>query len=187
MPCPTVQNQLISVFETTFYVHRELVTVFNIVIQTSAYTVSLFRYPSDFAEFHQKIRCHYPRSKVPFPVLLSSHGQLLLPSSASRKNPQPQHPKRKPSTLKILHLFQLYHHRPKKSNADQIEEYLEKCFQHPIISISSLLRDFLRVQREDDSRIEFALTNATTTTAVSTNTSSIIPLLFNNLRLTHKK
>ncbi|ORZ08141.1 kinase-like domain-containing protein [Absidia repens] len=173
MPCPTVQNQLISVFETTFYVKRELVTVFNIVIQTSAYTVSLFRYPSDFAEFHQKIRCHYPRSKVPFPELISSNGQLLLPSpSSSRKKTQPSstghrklHHKRKPSTLKILQLFQLYSGRPKKSNADQIEDYLEKCFQHPIISISSLLRDFLRVQREDDSRIESALTNATTTTA----------------------
>ncbi|KAI8084509.1 kinase-like domain-containing protein [Halteromyces radiatus] len=54
-----------------------------------------------------------------------------------------------------------------------MEQYLQKCFQHPVISISSLLKDFLSVQREDDKLIE-AITN-TTTTAVSTrrNSSSI--------------
>lgn len=38
----------------------------------------------------------------------------------------------------------------KKSNADKVEKYLERCFQHPIISISSVLRDFTSVQREED-------------------------------------
>lgn len=38
----------------------------------------------------------------------------------------------------------------KKSNAEKIEKYLQRCFEHPIVSISTLLRDFLAVQREED-------------------------------------
>ena len=38
----------------------------------------------------------------------------------------------------------------KKSNSDKIEKYLQRCFDHPIISISTLLRDFLTAQREED-------------------------------------
>lgn len=60
----------------------------------------------------------------------------------------------------------------KKSNADKIEKYLQRCFDHPIISISTLLRDFTSVQRDEDKEIlcdsKLAIGSATTTTGPPT-------------------
>jgi hypothetical protein len=51
----------------------------------------------------------------------------------------------------------------KKSNSDKIEKYLDNCFQHPIIGISSILKDFTSVQRDEDSFITSQLTSTTLT------------------------
>lgn len=53
----------------------------------------------------------------------------------------------------------------KKSNADKIERYLERCFGHPIISVSSILRDFTSVQRDEDALLT---SQHTATTLIST-------------------
>ncbi|CDH50007.1 ypk2p [Lichtheimia corymbifera JMRC:FSU:9682] len=112
--------------------------------------VSLVRYPLDFVEFHQKINTHYPRStnKVPFPALTSPVNQI--------------HRLTRRRSIKNLLTFS------KKSNADKIEKYLQRCFDHPIISISTLLRDFTSVQRDEDKEIlcdsKLAIGSATTTT-----------------------
>lgn len=44
-----------------------------------------------------------------------------------------------------------------------MERYLERCFQHPIISISTILRDFTSVQRDEDA----ILTNQHTSTTLA--------------------
>jgi hypothetical protein len=54
----------------------------------------------------------------------------------------------------------------KKSNADKVEKYLERCFQHPIISISSILRDFTSVQREEDALLTSQHTSITLTPTI---------------------
>ncbi|KAL0077344.1 kinase-like domain-containing protein [Phycomyces blakesleeanus] len=96
------------------------------------YTVSLIRYQFDFIEFHKKIRLHYPKSKIPFPALSNPSTTLCFVKRRSIRN---------------LLSFN------KKSNADKIENYLNCCFQHSIVSISSILRDFISVQREEDSMV----------------------------------
>ncbi|KAI7849034.1 kinase-like domain-containing protein [Circinella umbellata] len=127
------EPRLISVFETTLSVQQEILSVFNVVIQTPSTIISLVRYPFDFIEFHQKIRTHYPRStKIPFPA---------LSTPVTHNNMNRLHRRR---SIKNLLSFS------KKSNADKIEKYLQRCFDHPIVSISSLLRDFLSVQRDED-------------------------------------
>ncbi|KAI8142993.1 kinase-like domain-containing protein [Fennellomyces sp. T-0311] len=130
MPCTADHEpRLISVFETTLSIQQDVLSVFNVVIQTPSSIVSLVRYPFDFVEFHQKIRMHYPRSsKIPFPALSTP----VIHRLTRRRS------------IKNLLTFS------KKSNADKIEKYLQRCFDHPIVSISTLLRDFLSVQREED-------------------------------------
>ncbi|KAI9300094.1 kinase-like domain-containing protein [Cunninghamella echinulata] len=135
---------VVSVFETTFSFKHELIVAFHIVIQSSTSTISLIRYPSDFAEFHQKIRCHYPRTKIPLPSLNIPNKKRSLPLLKASST----------TTITFKSIF--YKKKPQKSNADKIEEYLSRCFMHPIVSISSLLRDFLSVQREDDKLVDMA-------------------------------
>ncbi|KAG0171766.1 hypothetical protein DFQ30_000449 [Apophysomyces sp. BC1015] len=128
MPHSTGDRQ-ISVFETTLYFQKDVLSVFNIVIQSSTNTVSLVRYPFDLIEFHQKIKFYYPRSKICFPTLGSPANNLHLSKRRSLRN---------------LLMFN------KKSNADKVEQYLRRCFQHPVVSVCSILRDFLSVQRDED-------------------------------------
>ncbi|KAI8372780.1 kinase-like domain-containing protein [Radiomyces spectabilis] len=133
--CANNDQRQIAVFETTLSVQDDVLSVFHIVIQAPQQSVSLIRYPFDFAEFHQKIKFHYPRSKLPFPHLTAPSSHLRFPT--------------KPHSLKNLLVF-----HKRKSNAEKVEQYLQRCFQHPIISISSILRDFLSVQRDEDTLIE---------------------------------
>ncbi|KAI9471810.1 MAG: kinase-like domain-containing protein [Benjaminiella poitrasii] len=162
-------QKYIHVFETTLTIQHNTLSVFNIIIQGPHSTVSLIRYPFDLLEFHQKIQLYYPKTKISFPSL----------TNPSRK-----------STLRYLKRRSFRDLLPfprKKSNADKVEKYLERCFQHSIISISSILRDFTRVQREEDSFLNFqqtspilAPTNDTIPPTVIGNimmsTPSIIPL-----------
>ncbi|KAG0762531.1 hypothetical protein G6F24_006727 [Rhizopus arrhizus] len=77
------------------------------------------------------IQLYYPKNKISFPAL--------------------QNPKRQVSRHRS---FQDLLPFPRKSNADKIQKYLERCFHHPIISASSILRDFTRVQRDEDAILE---------------------------------
>lgn len=49
-------------------------------------------------------------------------------------------------TQRILGFFQIH----TKTNAEKLEKYLHQCSADPILESSSLLRDFLSPQREDD-------------------------------------
>lgn len=51
----------------------------------------------------------------------------------------------------------------KKSNSDKIEIYLNTCFQHPVIGISSILKDFTSVQRDEDTLVISQHTSTTLT------------------------
>jgi hypothetical protein len=77
----------------------------------------------------KKIRFYYPKTKISFPTLNN-------PSNQSRCV-------RRRSIRDLLSFS-------RKSNAEKIERYLQHCFRHPIISISSILRDFVKVQRDED-------------------------------------
>ncbi|KAI8886412.1 kinase-like protein [Backusella circina FSU 941] len=134
----------IFVFETTLTIQQNILSVFNVVIQSPQSTVSLIRYPFDFMEFHNKIRIHYPKSKVSFPTL---------------RNPSNRWRRLKRRSFRDIISFS------RKSNAEKIELYLERCFQHPIISISSVLKDFLSVQRDEDAQLTSQY--ATSSTLVS--------------------
>lgn len=74
----------------------------------------------------------------------------------------------------------------KKSNADKVEKYLERCFVHPIISISSILRDFTSVQRDEDALLTSQHTSTTLTPTISSskikNHTSILlePIIISN-------
>ncbi|KAI7901055.1 kinase-like domain-containing protein [Cokeromyces recurvatus] len=127
----------IHVYETTLCIQQNVLSVFHVIIQGPHSTVSLIRYPFDLLEFHQKIRLYYPKCKIPSPTLDHHHH----PSSSRY--------------LKRRSLRDLFTFSRKKSNASKIEKYLERCFQHPIISISSILRDFTSVQREEDRYLNF--------------------------------
>ncbi|KAI9277570.1 kinase-like domain-containing protein [Sporodiniella umbellata] len=119
----------IKIIETTLSIQQNLLSVFHVIIQTSQYKVSLVRYPFDFVEFHQKIRLYYSKTKIGLPSLQSPQSQFS-------------------SKLKSFHNL-----LPRKSNAEKIQRYLERCFAHPVLSNSSLLKDFTRVQRDEDTFI----------------------------------
>ncbi|KAI8072001.1 kinase-like domain-containing protein [Thamnidium elegans] len=153
MPGSFEGQKHISVFETTLSIQQNTLSVFNIIIQTSHSTVSLIRYPFDLVEFHQKIRFHYPKSKVSFPTL----------TNPSKKKNQDQQNLR---YLKRRSFRDLLPFPRRKSNADKIEKYLERCFVHPIISISSILRDFTSVQRDEDALLTSQHTSTTLTPTI---------------------
>ncbi|KAI8380368.1 kinase-like domain-containing protein [Blakeslea trispora] len=120
----------ISVFETTLTIQQNTLSVFNVILQTPESSVSLIRYPFDFIEFHHKILLYHPKPKITFPTL----------SNPSKK-----------SDSYGCHFFRgWFSCKKKKSNAIKLEKYLKSCFQHPIVSKSSILQDFTRVQREED-------------------------------------
>ncbi|ORX47026.1 kinase-like protein, partial [Hesseltinella vesiculosa] len=108
---------------------------FNIIIQTPQTTVSIIRYPSDFIDFHQKVRTHYPRTKLRLPV-------FTTPTRQQRKWGE------RVAEMKRWML------QRKRGNANAIEAYLHSCLCHPVLSISTLLRDFLAVQRLDDRLVD---------------------------------
>ncbi|OBZ85800.1 RAC-gamma serine/threonine-protein kinase [Choanephora cucurbitarum] len=137
-----ISSYSISVFETTLKIQHNTLSVFNVIIQTPHSSVSLIRYPFDFVEFHHKILVYHPNPKITFPTL--------------------SNPSRKRLWLKSCLLRGLLS-RKKKSNSIKLEKYLNSCFQHPVISQSSVLQDFIRVQREEDKHIP-ALTKESTST-----------------------
>ncbi|GAN04523.1 Ser/Thr protein kinase [Mucor ambiguus] len=164
MPSSFESSRHISVFETTLSIQQNTLSVFNIIIQTSHSTVSLIRYPFDLLEFHQKIRFHYPRSKISFPSLSNpprksqQQHQLHQQKHHHQQQGKDQHTLRYSKRRSFLDLLPFSR---KKSNASKVEKYLERCFQHPIIGISSILRDFTSVQRDEDATLTSQHTSTT--------------------------
>ncbi|KAI8635929.1 kinase-like domain-containing protein [Parasitella parasitica] len=170
MPGSLEGSRHISVFETTLSIQQNTLSVFNIIIQNSQETVSLIRYPFDLLEFHQKLRFHYPRSKISFPSLnnpprKSQHQHQLHQLHQGKDQQNSSYSKRR-SFLDLLPFSR------KKSNASKVEKYLERCFQHSIIGISSILRDFTSVQRDEDALLTSQHTSTTLTATVEIKNSA---------------
>ncbi|CEG67013.1 hypothetical protein RMATCC62417_03498 [Rhizopus microsporus] len=143
----------ITIYETTLTVQQNTLSVFHVIIQTPEQKVSLVRYPFDFVEFHQKIRFHYPKVKISFPTL---------------HNPSQQRVNKRRSIQHLLFPFS------RKSNAEKLQKYLERCFRHPIVSVSSILRDFTRVQRDEDVVLMTQLTDTTLTLTANQSTDRLV-------------
>ncbi|KAI9287054.1 kinase-like domain-containing protein [Umbelopsis sp. AD052] len=111
---------------------RKALSVFNIIIEDNHQIRSLVRYIDDFDEFDQRVRQHYRKTRCRLPSL---NDPLVAYKSFSR--------------LSIRNLFAQL--KSQKSNSEKIESYMRRCVLDPTISKSSLFRDFLTVQREEDS------------------------------------
>ncbi|KAL0077669.1 kinase-like domain-containing protein [Phycomyces blakesleeanus] len=135
----------IAVIESTMMVHeydskkqrrvRKALTVFNVIVEDKHQNLSLIRYVPDFVEFDKMIKLHYRKCKLSLPPL--SEPDLGVDGKRAR-------------TLRsfILSLSKLRYVKP---NSEKIEWYLRRCALDPFISRSSLFRDFLSAQRDEDS------------------------------------
>ncbi|KAI9280508.1 kinase-like domain-containing protein [Sporodiniella umbellata] len=92
-------------------------------------------------ERETRIVSYYPKCKIPFPAIAQA---------------------KKGSKRRYLQDLLPFN---RKSNAEKIQKYLERCLQHPILSRSSLTHDFTRVQREEDVDLVSQSTCATLVTA----------------------
>ncbi|KAL0088679.1 kinase-like domain-containing protein [Phycomyces blakesleeanus] len=126
----------VSVIESTIILkdatEDRAVTVFNVLIDDTEKHLSLVRYIADFVEFSQRIKAHYPRTKITLPPLYDRienkrYGYGLRTFFTG---------------LALI--------RRRKPNSEKVQQYILQCIQHPLIRHSSLLRDFLSVQREGD-------------------------------------
>ncbi|GAB5591604.1 hypothetical protein Unana1_06504 [Umbelopsis nana] len=107
---------------------RRALSVFNIIIEDNHHIRSLVRYIDDFDEFDQKVRQHYRKTRCRLPSLNEPLGSFRR--------------------LSIRNLFAQL--KSQKSNSEKIESYMRRCVLDPTICNSSLFRDFLSVQREED-------------------------------------
>ncbi|KAI8065699.1 kinase-like domain-containing protein [Gongronella butleri] len=140
---PAHQDRLeIAVIESTMLVSKRnsrtkkrmtlLVNVFNVIIEDKQHNRSLVRYIDDFVDFDQKVKVSIKAAKVVLPALdeplvkrrVGSHGGLrgLFLSLKERQ----------------------------RSNSEKIEAYLRHCFKDPSVRQSTLFRDFLSAQRDED-------------------------------------
>ncbi|KAG2182348.1 hypothetical protein INT43_007278 [Umbelopsis isabellina] len=114
---------------------RKALSVFNIIVEDNHHIRSLVRYIDDFDEFDQRVKHHYGKTRCRLPSLT----EPLISYKATRR-------------LSIRNLFAQL--KSSKSNSEKIEWYMRRCALDPVISKSSLFRDFLSVQREEDSAAE---------------------------------
>ncbi|ORX56313.1 kinase-like protein [Hesseltinella vesiculosa] len=133
-----LQDRLeIAVFETTILITKRnkntkkrvshLVNVFNIFLEDKQYSRYLVRYIDDFALFNEKVSEVFQKlPKVTFPLL----DDVLQKQRHGWRS-----------------IFLKERHR---SNPEKIETFLRQCYADPHLRTSSLLRDFLSAQREED-------------------------------------
>ncbi|KAI7861376.1 hypothetical protein BDF14DRAFT_1887260, partial [Spinellus fusiger] len=145
-PCisPSPQEIKIAVIESTVVLQTagtsnpssRAVAVFNVIAQDNEKYISLIRFIPDFIEFNQRIKAYYPRIRLTLPTLSD-------PNVTKR------------SSLRLfLGGFLIKRH---KTNARKIECYLQQCIEHPLLRFSSLLCDFLSVQRAEDAMSRLTL------------------------------
>ncbi|KAI7875696.1 kinase-like protein [Lichtheimia hyalospora FSU 10163] len=139
----------IAAIESTFMVHeynrkkrkwvKRARTVFNVIVEDMDDSRSLVRYITDFIEFDKRIKAHYRKCRIPLPPLIEPQLYDQRSSSSRRNNGG--------ITAFLSRLSSL---RYTKSNSQKIESYLRRCALHPTVGRSSLLRDFLSAQRNED-------------------------------------
>ncbi|KAG0179310.1 hypothetical protein DFQ28_003020 [Apophysomyces sp. BC1034] len=139
----------IAVIESTLMVHgvnvkkrttRQVLTLFNVIIEDKHRILSLVRFVPDFVELDMMIKRHYRKSKVSLP-------QITEPQLEFSMN-RYKIPGRKRFRALLSRMSKL---KSQRSNCEKIENYLRRCALDPVISRSTLFRDFLSVQRDEDS------------------------------------
>ncbi|KAI8096869.1 kinase-like domain-containing protein [Halteromyces radiatus] len=136
----------IAVIETTAVVadgasSMRTLQLLNVIVQTDSYALSLVRYIPDLIEFDQLIKCHYHKVKIPFPVL--SQEQQIRSIKAKRRT----------SLRQLFTSLHHHHHHRSKTNAEKVELYLQQCLLDPVVSQSSIVRDFFSIQRDEDQKL----------------------------------
>ncbi|KAI8340098.1 kinase-like domain-containing protein [Chlamydoabsidia padenii] len=164
----------IAVFETTAVVANGNTTVhslqlLNVIVQTDSYVLSLVRYIPDFVEFHQLIKCHYHKVKIPFPVLDQQHPPQGNQKSNKRTSTTT---KRRSSLRKLFGSLHHHGHSKRKTNAEKVELYLQQCLLDPVVSQSSIVRDFLSIQRDEDQKLPTKSTTEDTDNNINSNNSN---------------
>ncbi|KAF7726347.1 hypothetical protein EC973_008927 [Apophysomyces ossiformis] len=119
---------------------RQVLTLFNVIIEDKHRILSLVRFVPDFIELDMMIKRHYRKSKVSLPQISEPHLEL----SMNRY----RFPGRKRFRALFSRMAKL---KSQRSNCEKIENYLRKCALDPVIGRSTVFRDFLSVQREEDS------------------------------------
>ncbi|CAO3625907.1 unnamed protein product [Cunninghamella blakesleeana] len=116
------------------------ISVFNVILEDKKQNRSLVRYIKDFIEFDQKVKSSYKKCKLSLPILKEPQLRLFTPK------------KKRGVRGLLLSLNSLRYQSPStsRSNSEKIEIYLRKCAFDPYISQSTLFRDFLSPQRDED-------------------------------------
>ncbi|KAI8065784.1 kinase-like domain-containing protein [Gongronella butleri] len=135
-PAATSPFSDIVVVETTSALHpllhlklsKKQITLFTIIVEQEHQHVSLVRYMDDFVEFDALLRAHYAAAAP------------VLPSQSAEPG--------KPLLMKLRFLLTKW--KPRRCMGPKLEAYLWECASHPLTGMSTLLRDFLAPQRDDD-------------------------------------
>ncbi|KAI7860564.1 kinase-like domain-containing protein, partial [Circinella umbellata] len=125
--------------------------VFNIIIEDKYQNRSLVRYVPDFVEFDRRLKAHYRKARVPLPQLVEPH--LNYYTQRYHDNDNKKRGKQRNSITSLISRIVKFTTNSMvggKSNSEKIEMYLRRCALHPIVGRSSLFRDFLAAQRNED-------------------------------------
>ncbi|CAO3694970.1 unnamed protein product [Rhizopus stolonifer] len=125
MPRELIDNAFcrIAVIETKVKTSKHSCTVYHILLEDQEHHFSLVRYMKDFYELDSLLHKHFPKHRIPLPKLKSAKKTFGS-------------------------LFFTY----RKGNSELLQEYLNQS-NAKNIGKSSLFRDFLSVQREEDRAI----------------------------------
>ncbi|KAI9276652.1 kinase-like domain-containing protein [Phascolomyces articulosus] len=153
----------IAAIESTFMVHEfdkrkqkwveRTRTVFNVIIEDKYQNRSLVRYVPDFVEFDRRLKTHYRKSRVTLPQLVEPHFDFYTghPNNNNPYDTKKKSRRRNSVSSLLSRIIKLTTASMSgKSNSEKIEMYLRKCALHPTVGRSSLFRDFLAAQREED-------------------------------------
>ncbi|KAI9288530.1 kinase-like domain-containing protein [Umbelopsis sp. AD052] len=110
---------------------ENMFSVFSVIVRDHTGSRTLLRYLPDFVELQCKFKETYGDVKIPFPHFVTF--------SVSRQT--------QTGIRRMLHALSQF---TAKSNAEKAEYYLQRCLLDGVIGRSSILRDFLSPQREED-------------------------------------
>ncbi|KAI8371044.1 kinase-like domain-containing protein [Blakeslea trispora] len=113
----------LAVIESNIQVSGYACTAYYIMLEDSTNHFSLVRFIQDFYELDNLLQLHFPKQRIPLPK---------VEQQKKKKN----------------HLFGSLK-KKKKTSAERLERYLRHALTHPI-GKTSLFRDFLSAQREED-------------------------------------
>ncbi|KAI8979508.1 kinase-like domain-containing protein [Mycotypha africana] len=173
----------IAVVESSIEISRhDACTVFHIILENETHHFSLIRYIQDFHELDNLIYQHFPKHHIPLPKLYSYgyNSNSLKTSSSSSSS--------RTSSSILSSLFfkkskkktKLISNKKKKSNSVLLQNYLSQSLRRNI-GKSSIFRDFLSAQRDEDTVISklsvrqlVAQHQPTLATTASTVTNAVI-------------